>query len=631
MLLALLSFAAGSTTTEEGRRRPASSTTAAIRKGGWSENAPRVRRHFSPGNVGQERQERQRRRTGRHGLLSSAGLGATRNRPNPLQILVGQSPIFRSSRRYALGASRGGAYLDDLRPPQEQQGSNGGGEEGEGGGDENGDIDDQIASNAAADEEELTRRDGASSSALASSVPVDEVAGGDLERETSEAGAGVTDGDGDDESAEAAIPREQEETATTASGGGAAAGGRDFVASTKRTDNRDRPFLRRFGLKRRAQALGKQLDQLKNKVGGGGGDGSDGGTAGSGGKGPVRRLMGSLLLGQSLAAVFANKKGAGISFVTLYALSLLGSSVGFYLFLYFISVGYALGIFLPLFAAVVRAQLSSSSSNLTLGTKLHSALVLLWGARSTAFFLWREYVSWPALHFKVVEVNKVRSPPLSVKLICWLVYSFLYLCMLSPCWFRLERDVTTITSSAAGSGGTVGRSEQSGGKLVGAASRLGLFLQASGLALETVADWQKSSFKASQNLATGQSQRSQWCHTGVWKFSTNPNYFGEWLFWVGTHLGGLQAIDGNPIRFLMMATGLVFITLVLRAATVYLSDQHYQKYADIPEFVHFQQNHGVAGPKYFKMLQARFHALRQPAAAAETQEGQTMPDPAAAE
>jgi hypothetical protein len=42
----------------------------------------------------------------------------------------------------------------------------------------------------------------------------------------------------------------------------------------------------------------------------------------------------------------------GVSFLSLYTLSLLGASCGFYLFLYFISIGYALGVTLPLIAAL---------------------------------------------------------------------------------------------------------------------------------------------------------------------------------------------------------------------------------------------------------------------------------------
>jgi hypothetical protein len=42
----------------------------------------------------------------------------------------------------------------------------------------------------------------------------------------------------------------------------------------------------------------------------------------------------------------------GVSIATLYALALLGASCGFYLFLYFITIGYAVGITLPLVVAL---------------------------------------------------------------------------------------------------------------------------------------------------------------------------------------------------------------------------------------------------------------------------------------
>lgn len=42
----------------------------------------------------------------------------------------------------------------------------------------------------------------------------------------------------------------------------------------------------------------------------------------------------------------------GISFVTLYSIALLGSSCGFHTFLYFITVGYAMGVAFPLIVAL---------------------------------------------------------------------------------------------------------------------------------------------------------------------------------------------------------------------------------------------------------------------------------------
>ena len=63
----------------------------------------------------------------------------------------------------------------------------------------------------------------------------------------------------------------------------------------------------------------------------------------------------------TFSILYTCEKG-GISFATLYALALLGASVGFYLFLYFITIGYSLGITLPLMAALIVYNVSLKHS-----------------------------------------------------------------------------------------------------------------------------------------------------------------------------------------------------------------------------------------------------------------------------
>lgn len=328
----------------------------------------------------------------------------------------------------------------------------------------------------------------------------------------------------------------------------------------------------------------------------------------------VRKVAVPTFLASAIFNGGSGRRGAGgdgglISFPALFALSLLGSSVGFYRFLYFISFGYALGVTLPLAAAMAAAP----RSGVTLGTKLHSSLVILWGIRSVAFFLWRESVSWPALHAKI---KSVKSPPAATKSLFWVVYSFLYVCMMSPCWFRLEHDTATSrvlannasSSSVGGVTETATAAQVRGGaigSLVRTASRLGLLLQVFGLALESVADWQKCRFKASFDPLSGMSQRNQWCRVGAWRWSTHPNYLGELLFWAGTFLGGAPAMT-TPLRFATMAAGVVFISLILRGAAMYLAGKHAEKYGYLDDFVEFRSTHGFFGPKSVKALLSHF-------------------------
>ncbi|MDB2613878.1 DUF1295 domain-containing protein [Chlamydiales bacterium] len=52
---------------------------------------------------------------------------------------------------------------------------------------------------------------------------------------------------------------------------------------------------------------------------------------------------------------------------------------------------------------------------------------------------------------------------------------------------------------------------------------------------ETIADWQLAKFK---------NQRKGLCREGLWNRSRHPNYFFEWLFWVGIALFALPAPFG---------------------------------------------------------------------------------------
>ena len=196
---------------------------------------------------------------------------------------------------------------------------------------------------------------------------------------------------------------------------------------------------------------------------------------------------------------------------------------------------------------------------------LHSFLTVLWSLRLFAFFNWREFVSWPALHDKVLEIQDRMNIPFPSKLLCWFVYSFFYTAMTSMNWSRL-RD------------GSSARWGLLGG--------LGLLLQVAGLLIETIADLQKNGFKALF--------RHSWCNVGLWKWSTHPNYLGEGMFWWGTYL----AHGFHSLPFTTLATiGLAFITVVLKGSTRSLAAKHVQKYGDQPAFFEFRRTHSIWGPK----------------------------------
>jgi len=272
--------------------------------------------------------------------------------------------------------------------------------------------------------------------------------------------------------------------------------------------------------------------------------------------------------GPSLVTVLTLLLNSGmkdeISLVNLYTLALLGASCGFHLFLHFITLGYALGVTLPLIFAL---NSFTNQYELPLPTILHTLITICWGIRLFSFLTIREYSTWPSLHQKVVEVQAKMKIPFASKILCWFLYSFFYLTLVASCWSRLLQS-----SSSKGSWGILGYT--------------GLSLQFVGLSLETIADLQKNSFKTRNRLS--------WCNVGVWKYSTHPNYLGEGMFWWGTYLAHGFHQAGPSV---LATVGLVTILYVLKGAAKSLSSKQKEKYGLDMDFYQFQRTHNVFGPK----------------------------------
>ena len=98
---------------------------------------------------------------------------------------------------------------------------------------------------------------------------------------------------------------------------------------------------------------------------------------------------------------------------------------------------------------------------------------------------------------------------------------------------------------------------------LGILAMCGVTLYLIGLALETVADVQLAKFK--KNPANA----NQVMQSGVWRYSRHPNYFGEFLIWIGFFLISLETPWGwlaivSPLTLLWILLGPLGIGLVER-------------------------------------------------------------------
>lgn len=235
----------------------------------------------------------------------------------------------------------------------------------------------------------------------------------------------------------------------------------------------------------------------------------------------------------------------------LFGLTLVISAVGFYRAVYFISIGYAfsmVGI-----AAVALLALRDGATFWGLG---QITLLIVWGLRLGIFLLRREMRS-NAYRTGLAKTHQQYQDGLGVKLLVWLGVSVLYVAMFSPVLFDL-----------------LGRPFLPDGWIV-PVQALGMIVMAGGLVLETLADKQKSDFKAQAP--------DRFVDQGLYRWVRSPNYLGEIVFWVGSWLMGLPFYSGL-LPWAFSAIGLVCIVLIMLGSTKRLELSQEKRYGHLAEY-----------------------------------------------
>lgn len=91
----------------------------------------------------------------------------------------------------------------------------------------------------------------------------------------------------------------------------------------------------------------------------------------------------------------------------------------------------------------------------------------------------------------------------------------------------------------------------------------GLIVWMIGLAGEGIADYQLARFRAHPE------NRGRVLQTGFWKYSRHPNYFFEWVVWIGFAILAL----GSPWGFLALVSPVIIIYLLLKVSGVTITEE----------------------------------------------------------
>lgn len=232
-------------------------------------------------------------------------------------------------------------------------------------------------------------------------------------------------------------------------------------------------------------------------------------------------------------------------------------AVGFYKFVYFLSIGYGFAVAGGGIAILIMALTNGWSEGVLWLALLQCVLFLAYGIRLSGFLLIREIKN--AAYRKTLKeaTGDDKKIPIFVLVAIWVCVSVLYMAQVSPMFFRYYNGAKDMVVPV-----------------------IGAVVSVLGLILESVADNQKSAQKKENPdmVAT----------KGLYKIVRCPNYLGEIIFWTGVFISGFTAYTGVG-QWIMAIVAYIAIVYIMfngaqrlekRQMERYGNDEAYNTYAD---------------------------------------------------
>ena len=226
--------------------------------------------------------------------------------------------------------------------------------------------------------------------------------------------------------------------------------------------------------------------------------------------------------------------------------ALICCSIGFKRFVWFMSVGYGIAS-----AGIGFTMLIISlTKGFNLLFLIQCVLFIVYGVRLGIFLLVRE-VKNENYRKKMAEVGGDATVPFFVAIIMWLMMGMMYTCQSSGPIYRLLNGASNNVSLI-----------------------IGILVSAIGIYIESLADKQKSDAKKIKPDMPAME--------GLYKICRCPNYFGELLFWTGSILSGIGAVEGK--QWIIVLLGYILIIIVMMSGAKRVETRHIKYYGDKKEY-----------------------------------------------
>ncbi|MBQ9974387.1 MAG: DUF1295 domain-containing protein [Oscillospiraceae bacterium] len=229
------------------------------------------------------------------------------------------------------------------------------------------------------------------------------------------------------------------------------------------------------------------------------------------------------------------------------AAALLISAIGFYKYVYFISLGYGFSI-----AGLGVLMAGLFWTELTPGTAVLCGLLLAYGCRLGGFLLAREIKSAAYRSAMKREIKDGRDMRFGVKCAIWVTCAVLYVLQVLGVFYRFANGAGSDLWCWTGAG-----------------------IMALGLLLESAADLQKSRAK--------KKNPNRFCDTGLFRLVRCPNYLGELIFWTGVLVSGANVLSGVG-QWVLVLLGYLGIVYVMFSGARRLEERQNRNYGSDPEY-----------------------------------------------
>ena len=238
-------------------------------------------------------------------------------------------------------------------------------------------------------------------------------------------------------------------------------------------------------------------------------------------------------------------------------------AVGFYKYVYFMSVGYGLAVAGGGVTILILALQNGWTDGVLWLLVCQTALFVIYGFRLSGFLIIREFKN-KAYQKTLKEATGKDRLPFFVALAIWICMAVLYTIQVSPEFYRYFNGSKDIVVPV-----------------------IGMVISLLGIILESVADKQKSEQKKvnPQMVATEK----------LYKIVRCPNYLGEIIFWTGVFVSGLTTYTGIG-QWLMAIIAYVCIVYIMFNGAQRLEKRQMARYGNDPAYNYYADHTPIIIP-----------------------------------